>query len=74
MEVIDTVEAWQVEPDDLIQFEAYDDGERYTELLRVKTVATTTDAEAVVFIGESLVDGQDQHIVDPFLEVELMGA
>ena len=75
MEVIDTIEAWQIEPEDLCQFEAYDDeGERYIELLKVKTVGLTLEADAVVLIGESLVDGSDMHTVDYYLEVELMGA
>lgn len=77
MEALETIEVWQVEEGDLIQFEAYDEDERYIELMRVerKIDHIDTDGDYVELRGESLHTGDTvEHEVDPYLEVEIMGA
>lgn len=73
METLYTVPAWQLDVGDLIQFEAYDDEERYVELMRVESMDNRPDC--VVVHGESMHEGDSvTHELDPFLEVEVMGA
>lgn len=76
MEAIDTISVWQINEGDLIQFEAYADDERYTELLRVVFVDVQDDDGVYYRVhGESLTLGESAvHDLDPYLEVEVMGA
>jgi hypothetical protein len=77
MEVLDTIALWQVEVGDLIQFEVYDEDDRYIELMKVKFKEDITDEDGdyVIVMGESMHDGDSvSHVLDPYLEVEIMGA
>lgn len=74
MEVLDIIEVQTVEIGDLIQFEAYIGEEHYTELLRVIDTGETYDG-GVILKGDSEVTGdRATHVLDPYLEVEVMGA
>lgn len=80
MEILDVVAAWQLEEGDLIQFEVYDEDGRYIELMRVESKDELAEPDMpngwYIFIrGESLQDGgRVEYSLDPFLEVEVMGA
>jgi hypothetical protein len=75
MEVLDVIEVRSVEVGDLIQFEAYIGEEHFTELLRVISTGETHDGDGIIIKGDSEVTGDRvTHILDPYLEVEVMGA
>lgn len=79
MEAIDVIDAWQIRLGDLIQFEAYDkdggDDARYIELIRVQHIDLFEEYGYVTIRGESLRSGDiEQHELDIYLEVEVMGA
>jgi hypothetical protein len=73
MEVLDNIQARSAEPGDLIRFQAWSDDDTYTELMVVTFVH---DAGTFVRLaGWSEVSGDTVvHELDPYLEVELMGA
>lgn len=74
MEVLDVIEVQACEVGDLIQFQAYIGEETYTELLVVISTGETYDG-GIIIKGDSEVTGDRvTHILDPYLEVEVMGA
>jgi hypothetical protein len=73
MEVLDTIFAWQVEESDLVQFQTWDEDGEYLELFRVHKRFDVEDD--IVITGESQVkNGVDEHILDRYTELEVMGA
>lgn len=74
MEILDIIEVQSAEVGDLIQFEAYIGEEHYTELLYVTSTGETYDG-GIIIRGDSEITGDRvTHILDPYLEVEVMGA
>lgn len=75
MEILYVIEAHTAKVGDLIQFEAYVDEERYVELMFITSVSETDDGSGIIIRGDSEVTGDRvTHVLDPFLEIEIMGA
>lgn len=73
MEILDIIQAWQASTGDLVQFQAWDGDEPYVELFRINKVIEGVNS--LVITGESLAKaGVDEHEIDYYLELEVMGA
>lgn len=74
MEVIDNIQAWQVETGDLIQFEVYEDEDSFVELLRVIEYWSTDEGDMRIRGYSEILGEEITHEVDRYLDLEVMGA